>query len=86
MPILLILRTMTGRIKVIIDRNGCISCATCWNSCPEFFEQDQKDAVSQVVEKYRLENDPGKGDVPDKLEKMVRRAAHLCPVQVIQLL
>ena len=57
-----------GKIKVIIDRNGCISCTTCWNSCPEFFEQ--KDALSQIVDKYRLENDPGKGEAPDKLEKV----------------
>ncbi|VVB53142.1 Ferredoxin [uncultured archaeon] len=85
MPIILISLIMPGKIKVIIDRNGCISCTTCWNLCPDFFEQNQKDAASQVVEKYRIENNPGEGEAPEKLEKMVRRAADLCPVQVIRI-
>ena len=76
---------MQGKIKVSIERNGCISCTTCWNSCPEFFEQNREDAASQIVDKYRIGNDPGKGEAPDKLEKMVRRAAELCPVQVIKI-
>ncbi len=77
---------MPGKIKVIIDRNGCISCATCWNSCPEFFEPNQEDAASQIVDKYRIGNDPGKGEAPTKLEIMVRRAADLCPVHVIKII
>lgn len=76
---------MTEKLKVSIDRNGCISCATCWNTCPEFFEQNPKDASSQVIDKYRIASNPGDGEAPRDLEKMVRRAADLCPVQIIQI-
>ena len=39
--------------KVVIDREGCISCGTCWEDCPDFFEENQDDNLSQIVEKYR---------------------------------
>jgi ferredoxin len=76
---------MTGKLKVKIDRKACISCAACWNGCPEFFEQNQKDACSQVIDKYRIASNPGEGEAPVELGKMVRRAADLCPVQIIQI-
>jgi len=76
---------MTEKLKVSIGRKGCISCGTCWNSCPEFFEQNPKDACSQVIDKYRIKSNPEEGEVPVELEKMVRRAADLCPVQIIQI-
>ncbi|MCX9084741.1 MAG: ferredoxin [Candidatus Methanoperedens sp.] len=76
---------MTEKLRVSIDRKGCISCGTCWNGCPEFFEQNQKDACSQVIDKYRIASNPGEGEAPVEIEKMVRRAADLCPVQIIQI-
>ena len=39
--------------KVVIDREGCISYGTCWEDCPDFFEENQDDNLSQIVEKYR---------------------------------
>ncbi|KAB2946908.1 MAG: hypothetical protein MPEBLZ_01953 [Candidatus Methanoperedens nitroreducens] len=76
---------MAEKLKVSIDRKGCISCGTCWNSCPEFFEQNPKDACSQVIDEYRIANNPGEGEVSGEFEKMVRRAADLCPVQIIHI-
>jgi ferredoxin len=76
---------MKDKLKISIDRNGCINCATCWNTCPEFFEQNPKDALSQVIDKYRIANNPGEGEAPGDLEKMVRRASDLCPVQIIRI-
>ncbi|KCZ73443.1 ferredoxin [Candidatus Methanoperedens nitroreducens] len=74
---------MTGKLKVSIDRDGCISCGNCWTTCPEFFEQNPDDDRSQVIEEYRTEGNMGEGEAPENLEDLVRRAADLCPVQVI---
>ncbi len=66
-----------------IDRDGCISCGTCWLECPDVFEENPADAKSQIVERYRGGAEPGEGDVPDELADCVRRAADACPVVVI---
>ena len=76
---------MTEKLTVSIDRKGCISCGTCWNTCPAFFEQNPNDALSQVIDEYRIASSPDEGEAPGELEKMVRRAADLCPVQIIQI-
>jgi ferredoxin len=76
---------MTEKLKVSIDHNGCISCGTCWNDCPEFFEQNPKDACSQVIDEYRVARNPGEGEAPVEFEKTVRRAANLCQVQIIRI-
>jgi ferredoxin len=71
-------------MKVRIDRNDCISCGTCWNTCPEFFEQNPVDTFSQIIDEYRIGNNPAEGDAPEELGKMVRRSSELCPVQIIR--
>jgi len=76
---------MTGKLKVSIDRKDCINCRNCWNTCPEFFEQNPKDTYSQIISKYRIENNPGEGEAPDKFGEMVRKAADLCPVRIIRI-
>ena len=68
--------------KVVIDREGCISCGTCWEDCPEFFEQNQDDNLSQVVEKYRTSG-LGEGEAPDDLLNCVIEASDDCPAEVI---
>ncbi len=73
-------------MKVKIDRNDCISCGTCWNTCPEFFEQNPDDAFSQIINKYRIGNNLAEGEVPEELRKMVRRSSELCPVQIIHII
>jgi ferredoxin len=76
---------MTGKLKVSIDRKGCINCRKCWNTCPEFFEQNPKDTYSQICPEYRIENNPGEGEAPGKLGEIVKKAADLCPVRIIRI-
>ena len=42
-------------MKIVLNRENCSICGTCWETCPEIFEQNPDDSFSQVVEKYRLE-------------------------------
>jgi ferredoxin len=49
-------------MKVKIDRKGCISCAACWTTCPDFFEESPDDGKSQVAAAYRIEDKPGEGN------------------------
>ena len=69
----------------IIRSDTCISCGTCWNSCPDFFEKSPEDFCGQVIEKYRIKNNPFEGEAPAGIGKMVKRAADLCPVRIIQI-
>jgi ferredoxin len=68
--------------KVTIDREGCISCASCWAECPEYFEEGD-DGLSQVVEQYRIDGSLAEGEVLADLEDCVADAADVCPVEVI---
>jgi ferredoxin len=70
---------------VRIDRMTCVSCGSCYDTCPGFFEQNPDDTFSQVIEKYRLDGKIGEGTPPADLEVCVREAADLCPVQVISI-
>ena len=70
-------------MKVTIDRDECIGCATCWEVCPDVFEEGPDEYLSQVVEKYRVHDDPGQGEIPEELEECVREAADGRPVQII---
>jgi putative ABC transport system permease protein len=36
-------------VKVQIEREECISCAACWDDCPDVFEENMEDGLSQVV-------------------------------------
>jgi ferredoxin len=69
--------------RVTIDREECIQCATCWEDCPEVFEESEEDYLSQIVEQYRVDGDPAVGEIPDELESAAQEAADLCPVEVI---
>jgi ferredoxin len=69
--------------RTMIDREGCISCAKCWEICPDFFEENTNDTKSQVVEQYRTGGNPAEGDAPEALEDCVIEAAAECPVEVI---
>ena len=74
---------MADKLRVTIDREGCISCAACWTLCPEFFEENPDDGLSQVVAQYRANGDSAKGDAPEELQDKVRDSADACPTQVI---
>lgn len=70
-------------MKVSIDRSTCVSCGSCWDTCPAFFEQNQDDSFSQVIEKFRIEGDIAHGTLPGDLADCARESADLCPVQII---
>lgn len=72
-------------MKVIIDRMNCVSCATCWETCPELFEQNPDDSFSQIVGKYRISLNSAEGIPPEELEDCAREAADLCPATVIEI-
>jgi len=70
-------------MRVTIDREGCTSCELCWTTCPEVFEQNAQDSLSQIVEKLRVAGSLGEGEVPADLAGCAREAADGCPVEVI---
>jgi ferredoxin len=70
-------------MKVTIDREECTSCGVCWDECPEVFEENSDDGWSQVVEKYRVGDDLGAGEVGNAQEECVRAAVEECPVEII---
>lgn len=69
--------------KVTIDRDGCISCGACWSDCPDFYEENEEDGLSQVTAQYRVNGDAAVGMAPDDLEDCVKEGADDCPVEVI---
>jgi len=72
-------------MKVVIDRSSCTSCSTCWETCPEFFEQDPDDSFSRVIETFRINGDKSQGTTLPEAEACVQDAADLCPVQIIRI-
>lgn len=70
-------------MKIIIERQNCVSCGTCWETCPGFFEQNLDDTLSQVLEKFRLEGNPAEGVPPGEQEACAAEAADLCPSSAI---
>ncbi len=72
-------------MKVTIDRQACVSCGTCWDECPGFFEQDPDDSFSRVIEQFRNGGSPAEGTPSGDLEPCAREAADLCPVQIINI-
>jgi len=72
-------------MRVTIDGADCISCAVCWEDCPDFFEQDPGDDLSQVCEPCRVGEHLDLGLAPTELEDCTRLGAERCPVGVIYL-
>lgn len=70
-------------MKVTVDRSACVSCGSCWDTCPGFFEENPDDTFSQIVGKFRLEGRITTGQPPADLESCAQDAADLCPVQII---
>ncbi|HHS97388.1 MAG TPA: ferredoxin [Chloroflexi bacterium] len=71
-------------LKVTIsDREECIGCGACWGVCPEFFEENLEDGLSQIVEAYRFEGNIAEGRAPEMLDECVRDAEEGCPVGII---
>ncbi|MEI8331390.1 MAG: ferredoxin [Methanomicrobiales archaeon] len=70
-------------MKVTIDRYGCVSCGTCWDTCPDFFDEDPDDSLSQVTEKFRIVKNPGLGSSTKDQDFCAKGAAESCPAEVI---
>lgn len=70
-------------MKASIDRSNCTSCGTCWETCPDFFEENPDDHFSQVTGKFRSAGKIAEGIAPDDLKGCVTDAADLCPVSII---
>ncbi len=69
-------------MKIHIDRDDCISCAACWDSCPEVFEESPSDGFSQIVAKYQA-GGIADGEAPADLDACVKEAVDGCPVEII---
>jgi ferredoxin len=72
-------------LKVSIDRSTCVSCGSCWDACPGFFEQNPDDSFSQIIDKFRLNGNIAQGTPPPDLVACAQDAADLCPVQIISI-
>jgi ferredoxin len=68
-------------MRVIIDRNECISCGSCVEICPEVYKIDV-DGKAAVTERYS-DKGPAQGDIPGEAIDCAERAAQSCPVNVI---
>ena len=71
-------------MKIIIDRSNCVSCGTCWETCPDIFEENPDDSFSQIVKKYRLDGNIAEGKPPADLEDCAAQAASGCCADVIK--
>jgi ferredoxin len=71
-------------MKVMLNRENCSICGTCWETCPEIFEQNLEDSFSQVREKYQLNGNNAEGSVPAEFESCAAEAAELCCAEVIR--
>ncbi|MGE4588362.1 MAG: ferredoxin [Acidaminococcaceae bacterium] len=69
--------------KVTVERDVCIGCGACWGTCPEVFEQNKDDGLSQIVTDLQIDGEIGEGRMEETLEECVRQAADGCPVSAI---
>jgi len=72
-------------VNVIIDRATCVSCGSCWETCPGLFEQDPDDSFSRIIEKFRINGNIAEGKPTDDLIPCAQDASDLCPVQIISI-
>jgi ferredoxin len=72
-------------VNVIIERATCVSCGSCWETCPGLFEQDPDDSFSRIIEKYRINSNIAEGTPTEDLAACAQEASYLCPVQIISI-
>jgi ferredoxin len=59
-------------MKAVIDRDGCISCGLCAETCPEVFRMADDGLAEVYVD-----------EIPEEEEDAAAEAAEDCPVNVI---
>lgn len=59
-------------MKAFIDRDGCISCGICPETCPEVF-RIAEDCLAEVYV----------DEIPEEVEDSAKEAEDNCPVSVI---
>jgi ferredoxin len=72
-------------MNIVLDRENCSVCGTCWETCPAIFEQNLDDSFSQIVEKYRVNKDNAVGKPPAESGECSAKAADLCCAEVIHI-
>ncbi len=72
-------------MKVVIDRANCVSCGTCWENCPDVFEESEEDSQSRIVKKFRLDGDIAAGIPSPDFEDCAANAAKDCCAEVISI-
>lgn len=69
-------------MNVVIDREGCIECGACADTCPKIFVQENGEKAR--ISKEFQQDTPATGSVTDEeLIKCIEQAADDCPVDVI---
>ncbi len=61
-------------MQAVIDRDGCISCGLCPETCPEVFRM-ASDGLAEVYV----------NEVPEDAAETAEEAADVCPVSVISI-
>jgi ferredoxin len=61
-------------MKAVINRDGCISCELCVDTCPEVFRMGEDGPAEVYVD-----------DIPEEVEDAAKDAAEACPVDVIEI-
>jgi ferredoxin len=59
-------------MKAIIDRDGCIACGVCPDTCPEVFRMAEDGLAEVYVD-----------EIPKEAEDSANEAEDSCPVSVI---
>lgn len=61
-------------MKAVIDREGCIACGLCPETCPEVFRIADDGFAEAYVD-----------EIPEEVEDSAQEAADGCPVEVIHI-
>lgn len=62
-------------MKAEIDRDGCISCEACADTCPEVFRMADDGFAEAYVD-----------EIPEEQEDAAQQAADGCPTSVIEII
>ena len=55
-------------VRVTIERETCVSCGSCYETCPDFFEENPDDSFSQIRKEFRKGESISEGDAPPDQE------------------